>query len=43
MKEAVGMQARFCLSFQTNPNRAQDVPVDQGQHLMQQPLRGSDL
>jgi hypothetical protein len=26
----MGMQARFCPSFQTNPNWAQDVPVDRG-------------
>jgi hypothetical protein len=31
----MGMQARFCLPYQTNLNRAQDVLVDRGQHLMQ--------
>jgi hypothetical protein len=39
----MGMQARFCLSFQTNPNWVQDVPVDRGQCLIQQPLHDGDL
>jgi hypothetical protein len=43
MQETIVMQARFCLSIQTNPNWEQDVPVDRGQCLMQQPLRSSDL
>jgi hypothetical protein len=37
------MRARFCLSFQTNSNRVQDILVVQGQRLVQQPLRGGDL
>jgi hypothetical protein len=39
----MGMQARFCPSFQTNPNWAQDVPVDRGHRFMQQHLRDSEL
>jgi hypothetical protein len=43
MKEAMGKWVRFYLSFQTNPNRAQDFLVDRGQHLVQEPLCGGDL
>jgi hypothetical protein len=43
MKEAMGMRVRFCLSFQTNLNQVQDVLMDRGQRLMQQPLHGGDL
>jgi hypothetical protein len=43
MKEAMGMRARFCLSFQTNLNWVQDILVDRSRHLMQQPLHSSDL
>jgi hypothetical protein len=43
MEEAIVMRARLCLFFQTNPNRALDVQVDRGQHLMKQPLHGGDL
>jgi hypothetical protein len=43
MEKASGMWARFHLPFQTSPNRVQDVLVDQGQCLMQQPLRSGNL
>jgi hypothetical protein len=43
MEEAIGMQAMLRLSFQTNLNRVQDVSIDQGQHLVQQPLHNGDL
>jgi hypothetical protein len=43
MEDAIGMRARFCLTFQTNPNQAQDVLVDRGQCLVQQPLHGRDM
>jgi hypothetical protein len=34
MKEVIGIRAEFCLHSHTNPNRAKDIPVDRGQHLM---------
>jgi hypothetical protein len=43
MHEAIGMWARFCISIQTNLNRAQDIPMGLGQRLVQQPLYGSDF
>jgi hypothetical protein len=43
MEKASGMRVKFHLPFHTIPNRAQDVPVDRGQHLVQQLLRIGDL
>jgi hypothetical protein len=43
MEEAMGMRESICLSIQINPNRAQDVLVDRGQRLVQQPLYVGDL
>jgi hypothetical protein len=42
-EEAKGAQTRFSSFIQTNPNQTQDVLADQGQHLIHQPLYGSDM
>jgi hypothetical protein len=43
MEEANRIRAGFCLFVQTNSNRAHDVLVDRGHHLVQQPLHSGDL
>jgi ABC-type sugar transport system substrate-binding protein len=46
MRDCGGSQkhaGKIFFSFQTNPNQTQDVPVNRGRHLMQQPLHSGDL